>query len=148
MKRILTLTFIFAAMLTAQSCMNSDADDSNDEVSEADIDPNNPPVMVFDHEKFDFGKVTQGEKVRHTYKFTNTGKSSLVLSSVKGSCGCTVPKSWPKKPIPPGGKGEIDVVFDSELRSKKQTKKVTILANTKPSKTVLTLTGFVLTPES
>lgn len=147
MRRLLAITFIGAAMLTAQSCMNSDAEDTNEEVSEANIDPANPPVMTFEHEAYDFGEVIEGEKVRHTYKFTNTGKSALVLSSVKGSCGCTVPKNWPRKPIPPGGTGEIDVVFNSELRSKKQTKKVTILANTKPAKTVLTLTGYVLTPE-
>jgi len=99
-------------------------------------------VMAFEQTDFDFGTVKEGEKVRHTYKFKNTGKEPLVISSAKGSCGCTVPK-WPSEPIPPGGSGQIDVEFDSKGKPGKQTKRVTVTANTVPAQTFLNISGNV-----
>lgn len=105
--------------------------------------PTGPTTSIaFEHTDFDFGVVDDGEKVRHTYKFTNTGNEPLVISSAKGSCGCTVPK-WPTEPIPPGGTGNIDVEFDSKGKPGKQTKRVTVTANTVPAQTFLNITGTV-----
>jgi len=109
--------------------------------------PAGPTTSIsFDETEFDYGIVDQGEKVQHTYKFTNTGKEPLIISNAKGSCGCTVP-SWPKEPIPVGGTGEIDVVFDSKGKKGKQSKRVTITANTDPVQTFLTIKGEVTPPE-
>ena len=43
--------------------------------------------IKFENELYDFGEITQGEKVKFTYQFTNVGESDLVISSAKGSCG-------------------------------------------------------------
>lgn len=102
--------------------------------------------MEFDETTYDYGVIDQGEKANHTYKFKNTGSEPLVISNAKGSCGCTVPQ-WPKEPIPPGGTGEIEVSFDSKGKKGKQTKRVTITANTDPAQTFLTITGNVNAPE-
>lgn len=102
--------------------------------------------MVFEETEFDFGMVDQGEKVTHVYKFSNTGDEPLIISNAKGSCGCTVP-SWPKEPIPVGGTGEIEVQFDSKGKKNKQSKRVTITANTEPAQTFLTIKGEVKAPE-
>jgi len=95
---------------------------------------------------FDFGEVMDGEKVKHEYKFTNTGDEPLIISNAKGSCGCTVP-SWPREPIPPGEEGVIMVQFDSKNKGKvggsPQSKRVTITANTDPVNTYLTIKGTV-----
>lgn len=99
-------------------------------------------TMTFEHNDFDFGTVKEGEKVKHTYKFKNTGSEPLIISSAKGSCGCTVPK-WPSEPIPPGGSGQIDVEFDSKGKPGKQTKRVTVNANTVPAQTLLNISGNV-----
>ena len=101
--------------------------------------------MSFTEETFDFGTVDQGEKVSHTYKFTNSGSEPLILSNAKGSCGCTVPQ-WPREPIAPGAQGEITVEFDSKNKSGKRNQKVTITANTEPAQTVISLTGEVNVP--
>ncbi len=98
--------------------------------------------IVFEETDFDFGTIKDGEKVKHTYKFKNTGKEPLIISSAKGSCGCTVPK-WPSEPIPPGGSGQIDVEFDSKGKPGKQTKQVTVTANTLPAQTFLKIGGNV-----
>lgn len=99
-------------------------------------------AMSFDKLEFDYGVVDEGEKVEHKYKFTNTGSEPLIISNAKGSCGCTVP-SWPKEPIAPGATGEIDVVFNSKGKKGKQSKRVTITANTNPVQTFLTIKGEV-----
>ncbi len=99
-------------------------------------------VMEFGETEFDFGTVTEGEKVSHTYAFKNTGSEPLILSNAKGSCGCTVPK-WPKEPIAPGASGEITVEFNSKNKKGPRNQKVTITANTEPAQTFIYLKGNV-----
>lgn len=109
-------------------------------------EPGSAAVFTVDKETHDFGKITQGEKVSHSFKFRNTGGSDLVISSAQGSCGCTVP-SYPKKPIPPGGEGNIDVVFDSNGKSGKVSKTVTVVTNAEPNTKVLTVSTEIIVPE-
>ncbi len=99
-------------------------------------------TLSFGETTFDFGQVDEGEKVSHEYKFTNTGSEPLVISNAKGSCGCTVPQ-WPKTPIAPGAEGTILVEFNSKGKPGKQTKRVTVTANTNPAQSFLTITGQV-----
>ncbi|MFT4666174.1 MAG: hypothetical protein ACI8YQ_002854 [Polaribacter sp.] len=109
--------------------------------------PAGPTTTVdFEETEFDFGTIAAGEKVNHVYKFKNTGNEPLIISNAKGSCGCTVP-SWPKEPIPVGGTGEISVQFDSKGKKNKQSKRVTITANTDPAQSFLTIKGDV-TPDA
>ncbi len=103
------------------------------------------PVFTFEKEAHDFGTIVQGEKVAYTFKFKNTGNADLIISSAKGNCGCTVPE-YPVEPIAPGAEGVIDVVFNSDGKSGKQHKKVTIVANTVPNTTVLAINGMVEVP--
>ncbi len=114
--------------------------------SAAEVPAGPTTSLEFAETKHDYGSIEQGEKVAHIFKFTNTGNEPLVLSNVKPSCGCTTP-SWTKEPIAPGDAGEIHVEFDSKGKSGKQTKTVTVTANTDPAKTVLTISGEVLKPE-
>jgi hypothetical protein len=69
----------------------------------------------------------------------------LIITSAKGSCGCTIPE-YPTDPIAPGEEGIIDVVFNSDGKSGQQNKKVTIVANTVPNTTVLAINGMVEVP--
>jgi len=111
------------------------------------VDPNLPKTSVeFSKTVIEFGDITQGDKVSETVTFTNTGNEPLIISSAKGSCGCTVPK-WPKAPVPPGESAEMEIEFSSKGKSGKQTKTVTIQANTDPNPTRLTVKGNVLVPE-
>lgn len=104
----------------------------------------NAPVMKFELDSYDFGKVKAGEKVTYEFKFTNTGKSPLIISSATASCGCTVPE-WPKAPVQPGQGGVIKVTFDSANKEGLQDKQITVTANTSPAQNVVHLVGEVLT---
>jgi len=99
-------------------------------------------AIQYESERYDFGTTDEGEIVKHSYKFKNTGNEDLVISNCRGSCGCTVP-TWPKEPVPPGGTGEIKVEFNSKGKPGHQTKRVTVTANTNPSETFIEITGDV-----
>jgi len=101
------------------------------------------PVIVFERDIFDFGKIKQGEKVQHEFKFKNTGKSPLVISNATATCGCTVPEP-PKEPIKPGAEASIKVIFSSEGKMGMQDKVVTITSNANPTTTSVHLVGEVL----
>jgi hypothetical protein len=89
----------------------------------------NGPVITWDKKTHDFGDINQGDKVDYTYYFTNTGTEPLIITNVQVSCGCTTPKGWPRDPIPPGGKGELSISFNSAGKSGKQNKPLTITSN-------------------
>ena len=105
------------------------------------------PEVDFEKSEIDFGEIIQGEKVAHTFSFTNTGNKPLVISDVSATCGCTVP-TWPKEPVLPGEKGEISVVFDSNGKNGSQIKQITVSTNAVPSTKVLKLKAEVMVPIS
>ena len=111
-----------------------------------DVDTINVAKIVFDEMKFGFGTVNEGDIVEHVFKFKNKGKVPLIISDARSTCGCTVPK-WPKDPIEPGSNGVISVKFDTKSKPNKQSKPITIRANTYPRETVLHLFGNVTPKE-
>lgn len=104
------------------------------------------PVMTFKESEHDFGKIVDGIKVSYSFKFTNTGGSDLIVSHVKTSCGCTVSK-FDKEPIPPGGKGKIQLTFDATHRRGFNSKTATVIANTQPNTQVIKITAMVVGPD-
>ncbi|MFH1121486.1 MAG: DUF1573 domain-containing protein [Bacteroidota bacterium] len=104
------------------------------------------PVMDFETDFHDFGRIIQGEKVSFGFRFKNSGNSDLIISSVSSSCGCTVP-DFPKTPVKPRESHKIDVRFDSEGRRGFQNKTITISSNTQPSTQVIRIKAEVILPE-
>ena len=100
--------------------------------------------IKFSKDIHEFGNVEVNSENKYSFNFTNSGNEPLKISNAKGSCGCTVP-NWPKEPILPGKSGKIDVVFrpSKGQAGSKQTKTVTVSANTSPENTILKITAFV-----
>lgn len=108
-----------------------------------EVVPDGPTTTVqFEEQRFDFGEVTEGEIVAHTYKFKNTGSEPLIISRAKGSCGCTVPK-YTQDPIAPGEEGEMVVEFNTRGKKGRKSQKVTITANTNPPQSFIYIEGNV-----
>ena len=73
--------------------------------------------MVFDKTidgiiAHDFGSIVYGANGRVDFTYTNQGKTPLVISDVKSSCGCTIP-TWTKEPVEPGKQGVITIVYNT-----------------------------------
>lgn len=98
-------------------------------------------VQIIDS-AYNFGKVTDGEKVVYSYRFKNTGTKPLIVIEATASCGCTVPQK-PERPILPGETGFIKIVFDSKGRVGNAHKTITVKSNAKPEFPQLFLTGDV-----
>ena len=102
----------------------------------------NAPAFKFVEEVIDYGKITQHADGNRTFKFKNTGKTPLIITAVKGSCGCTVPTK-PKEPIMPGKTGEIKVKYATD-RLGRFSKTVTITSNATEARKVVRIKGEVL----
>ena len=103
-------------------------------------------LISFDKKEYNFGTVNEGDIVETTYLATNSGKTDLVITDAKASCGCTVPV-WPKEPIKPGKTGEIKVKFNTSGKPNRQQKTITLTTNTESGREVLILKGSV-TPKA
>jgi hypothetical protein len=102
------------------------------------------PEITFKENSKDFGDITQGQQVAHTFVLTNTGKQPLIISNVAATCGCTVP-SWPKEPVAPGKSAEIKVSFNSTGKVGKQNSVVRIYSNASEPIEKVSLISNVLT---
>ena len=152
MKTLSPFSFLLFCLLLL-SCGNN----SNSGFSVADIknpatadgiDENlkkNMPEIQFEHLIYDFGKVIQGEVLSYTFHFKNIGKSSLIISDIEASCGCTT-SIPPKAPVRPGEIGEITITFDSKYKTGDVNSYLVVTCNTYPAQTVLTVSASVVRP--
>lgn len=101
------------------------------------------PEISFEQSEYSFGKVNEGEVVKTTFRFTNTGKSDLIIGDAKGSCGCTVAK-FPTEPLKPGKSSAIEVEFNTAGKRGTQRKTITLITNSEPSTRVLAIKGEVI----
>jgi hypothetical protein len=135
MKKIALLLFvgIFGLSINAQ-----------DQLATTKIDEN-APIFKFENEVVDYGEIARNSDGVKILKFTNVGKSPLIISNVKGSCGCTVP-TRPKEPIMPGDTGEIEIKYATN-RIGAFSKTVTITSNATKPTVVIQVKGKVLNDE-
>jgi hypothetical protein len=139
MKLILFITI----SILAAGCSSSGRTDKNgipveminnpSTASNPGAQPSAYPVMTFETTEHDFGDLIDGQNVEHTYKFTNTGTTNLLIETHEVTCGCTTPK-YSKEPIKPGESSEIKVGFNSAGKSGVINKNVIIFANIKEKK--------------
>lgn len=139
-----------ATIIILAACNNSDTQVAHNDSTAVNgavadskpIDASQAAQIKFEQETYDFGVITQGEKVTYDFKFRNTGKTPLIITDAQASCGCTVPEK-PEKPINPGEEGVIKVVFNSAGKMGMQNKMVTITSNAIPAISELHLIGDI-----
>lgn len=130
---VLTLSLFVIALVelsgvSKTALINRFSDEQEHRILESKVAKMPKTTILFEETMHNFGTIPEGTKVKHTYKFTNAGNNPLVIEKAVASCGCTVP-SYPKEPIPPGGKGELTVEFNSSGRTGIQQKNVMIYSN-------------------
>lgn len=105
MKNILLLFAFVCGFGLVASAQEEVADQAVEEVS--------GPQMTFETTTVQYGEIEKGADPLRVVNFTNTGTEPLVITSAKGSCGCTVP-NYPKEPIMPGESNVIEVRYDTK----------------------------------
>ena len=84
--------------------------------------------IFFAEKSFNFGDISQGDRVEHVFELENIGNEPLIVSDVRTTCGCTAPE-WPREPVPPGQKASLRVVFNSAGKMGMQNKVITVMSN-------------------
>ncbi len=154
MLKTINYTFLLiAAAVTLNSCEDKKATSASDTAIVAtpvngDTSTTKPASMAltkleFLESSFDFGKIDEGKKVEHVFKFKNTGENPLVLQDARASCGCTIPE-YTKDTIAPGSEGQMKVIYDSANKEGQINKTVTVTANTEPATTDIKIAAFVV----
>ena len=132
-KVLLSATFIFGVVFFAMS------------QATVAVESGSPTAMAkFKWEKttHNFGKIQQGKPVSVEFTFTNKGTSPLVISNVKGSCGCTVTQ-YTKDPIAPGKTGNVKATYNAAAMGAFN-KSVRVTANVEGGTETLYIKGEVV----
>ena len=114
---------------------------AQEKIADKKVD-DNTPIFKFETEVVNYGDIARNSDGIKVLKFTNVGESPLIITNVKASCGCTVPKT-PKEPIMPGEEGEIEIKYTTN-RIGPFSKTVTITSNAVRSNIVISVKGKVL----
>ena len=95
---------------------------------------------------YDYGSIEQNSEGICEFKFTNEGKSPLILSNVRSSCGCTVP-NWPRNPLGTGEEATIKVKYNT-TRIGSFSKSITVYSNGSEQPIILRIKGKVVNKTS
>jgi len=143
-KVILVLSALCLVAFT--SCKDDAKSKVNEEnvaaAAERDATVGDFPTISFEEEEHDFGTIVNGTPVETIFKYTNTGKSPLVVSNIKSSCGCTVPQDWNKEPLAPGQSAQFTVKFNGK-GANQVTKTVTLTTNTEAGTETVKIKAFI-----
>ncbi|QBZ99088.1 DUF1573 domain-containing protein [Flavobacterium sangjuense] len=156
MTRKFNLLLVVGLLIIATACKNEDTKKIPTIRTTDNVNLSNPsksvpangkyPIMSFDQEEHDFGTIQQGDNAVYDFSFKNTGEADLIITSARGSCGCTVP-DYPKTPIKVGESGKIHVWFTSAGKHGETSKTVTIICNTKEENKILTIKANIEVPK-
>lgn len=145
----LFLCFIATALVSFTSCKEKATDKINQEnvekAAERDAQEIVYPVVTFDKLAHDFGEIQNGTPVETVFTYTNTGRSPLVVTDIKSTCGCTVPQGWSKEPLAPGESSQFTVKFNGK-GANKVSKTITLTTNTEKGREQVRISAFI-TPD-
>jgi hypothetical protein len=108
----------------------------------------NAPVIKLVSNTYDLGKIKGSTQNEVEFKFTNEGKTDLVIRYIRATCGCTaVQQGNQGVGIKPGESSSIKAVFNSGAYTGKVTKAIYVYTNDpKNSELVLMLNADVEQP--
>ena len=98
--------------------------------------------ISFKAETIDYGQIAKGQDRVRVFEFTNTGNAPLIITDVKSTCGCTIPKK-PTGPIAPGASSTIEVNYDTN-RVGPIRRTITVYSNASDPMVALKISGEVI----
>lgn len=98
--------------------------------------------VVWKTESIDLGEIPHNQPKKVTFEFKNTGKTPVLITDVKASCGCTA-TDYTKTPIQPGSTATIVATYNAANKGA-FSKTVTVTTNADSTPKVLTFKGTVI----
>jgi hypothetical protein len=128
MKKMILLLFIGSLIISGVSAQQSvvNAKDS----------------IIFESTTHNYGTIKQGSDGSCEFKFTNKGKTPIIITHVSSSCGCTAP-DWSKAPVNPGETGFVKAVYNTQILGS-FSKSISVSSNAANSAVLLTIKGEVV----
>lgn len=90
----------------------------------------------------DFGEIVKDVPASAEFELENLGSEPILITRVKGSCGCTA-TSYDKDPIQPGKSASVKATYNAKATGP-FTKTVTVYTNAQDEPFVLTVKGTVV----
>lgn len=98
--------------------------------------------IAWKSELIDLGEIPQNKPKSIDFEFKNTGKTAVVITNVKASCGCTA-TDYTKTPIQPGQTAKVTATYNAAAKGA-FTKTVTVTTNAEEAPKVLSFKGTVI----
>jgi len=98
--------------------------------------------VTWKSESIEVGEIPQGTPKAVVFEFVNTGKTDIIITNVKASCGCTA-TDYTKTPVKPGKKATVTATYNAANKGA-FTKTVTVTTNAETAPKVLTFRGTVI----
>jgi len=102
----------------------------------------NASAVTWKSESIDLGEISQNKPKAIEFEFKNTGKTAVVISEVKASCGCTA-TDYTKTPVKPGETAKVTATYNAANKGA-FAKTVTVTTNAETAPKVLSFKGTVI----
>ncbi|PKB17795.1 DUF1573 domain-containing protein [Flavobacterium sp. 5] len=99
-------------------------------------------LIIWKSEQIDLGEIPQNKPKSIDFEFKNTGKTAVIITNVKASCGCTA-TDYTKTPIQPGQTAKVTATYNAAAKGA-FTKTVTVTTNAEVTPKVLSFKGTVI----
>lgn len=99
-------------------------------------------AVAWKAETVEIGNIPQGTPKSVDFEFKNTGKTDVIITNVKASCGCTA-TDYTKTPIKPGQTGKVIATYNAASKGA-FAKTVTVTTNAEETPKTLTIKGTVI----
>ena len=98
--------------------------------------------IVWKSESIDIGEIPQNKPKSIEFEFKNTGKTDVIITNVKASCGCTA-TDYTKTPIKAGATATVTATYNAANKGS-FSKTVTVTTNAEDAPKVLSFKGTVI----
>ena len=99
-------------------------------------------LISWKSEQIDLGEIPQNKPKSIDFEFKNTGKTPVIITNVKASCGCTA-TDYTKTPIQPGQTAKVTATYNAAAKGA-FTKTVTVTTSAEETPKVLIFKGTVI----
>lgn len=100
-----------------------------------------PAVKWITEQEHDFGDMRQGRPQVFVFQFQNISPDTMLLQTVRTSCGCTA-ANWTESPLAPGDSGEVRIEYDA-YQSGDFDKKIRVFFDVQRKPEILRIKGTV-----